>query len=83
MHFSHKSLFDTPERRWKDNIKTDGKEIAYKEVNWIHLAQGINQWRDLVNTTTKENDCLLGCQAMWSGTILPTFQTCLLPLLLR
>jgi hypothetical protein len=34
--------------RWEDNIKMDLKEIDWKDVNWIHLAQDREQWRTLV-----------------------------------
>jgi hypothetical protein len=26
------------------------KDIGYEGVYWFHLAQGTDQWRDLVNT---------------------------------
>jgi hypothetical protein len=26
-------------RKWKDNIKVDLKEIGWKAVDWIHIAQ--------------------------------------------
>jgi hypothetical protein len=28
-----------PRRRWEDNIKMDLREIAFGDVDWIHLAQ--------------------------------------------
>jgi hypothetical protein len=31
------------------NIKTDLKKLGLEGVNWIHLAQGRGEWRDLVN----------------------------------
>jgi hypothetical protein len=37
-------------RRWEDNIKIDLKEIGWGAVEWIDLAQDIDQWRALVNT---------------------------------
>jgi len=37
-------------RRWVYNIRTDRREIGWKVVNWIHLAQDRDQWRTLVNT---------------------------------
>jgi hypothetical protein len=39
-------------RRLEDNIKMDFREIALKVVYWMHLAQGRDQWRALVNTVT-------------------------------
>jgi hypothetical protein len=37
-------------KRWKDNIKTDLREIALERVNWIHPLQDRDRWRALVNT---------------------------------
>jgi hypothetical protein len=37
-------------RRWEDNIKMDLREITFVDVNWIHLAQDRDRWRDLMNT---------------------------------
>jgi hypothetical protein len=39
-----------PRCRWEDNIKIDLEEIGFGDVDWIHLAQGRNRWRALVNT---------------------------------
>jgi hypothetical protein len=36
-------------RKWEDNIGIDA-EIRWKSVNWFHLAQVRDQWRDVVNT---------------------------------
>jgi hypothetical protein len=36
-------------RRWEYNIEVDVKETEHKCMDWIHLAQDINQWRALVN----------------------------------
>jgi hypothetical protein len=38
-----------PMRRWDDNIKMDLRKIRLKVVDWIHLAQDRDRWRDLVN----------------------------------
>jgi hypothetical protein len=40
-------------RRWKDNIKTDLREIQWGNVDWIHTAQDTDQWMTLVNTAIK------------------------------
>jgi hypothetical protein len=37
-------------RRWEDNIRMDFREIGWEGVDWILLAQHIDQWRALVNT---------------------------------
>jgi hypothetical protein len=39
----------TPTRRWVENIKTDLTEIGWDGMDWIHLAQDMDQWRALVN----------------------------------
>jgi hypothetical protein len=41
-----------PKSRWGDKMKMDYREIGWG-VDWIHLAQDINQWRDTVNTVMK------------------------------
>jgi len=33
-----------------DNIRMDLREIAWKDVDWMHMAQDKYQWRGLVNT---------------------------------
>jgi len=42
-----------PKRRWKDNIRTDLREIRSEVVDWIHLAQDRDRWRVLLNTVIK------------------------------
>jgi hypothetical protein len=39
-----------PRKRWEDNIKMDLREIGWGGVDWIDLAQDMDQWRALVNT---------------------------------
>jgi hypothetical protein len=36
-------------RRWEDNIKIDLREIGWRDLDWIDLAQEKEQWRALVN----------------------------------
>jgi len=36
-------------RRWEDNIKMDLQEVACGGVDWIHVAQDRDRWRELVN----------------------------------
>jgi hypothetical protein len=38
-----------PRHRWEDNIKLDLREIGLGGMDWIDLAEGRDQWRDLVN----------------------------------
>jgi hypothetical protein len=37
-------------RRWEDNIRMDFREIGWRGMDWIHLAQDRDQRRALVNT---------------------------------
>jgi hypothetical protein len=37
-------------RRWVDNIKIGLREIGLDGMDWIELAQDMDQWRALVNT---------------------------------
>jgi hypothetical protein len=39
-------------RRWETNNKMDLREIAFGDVDWIHLAQDRDRWWALVNTVT-------------------------------
>jgi len=39
-----------PRRRCEDNIRIDLRETGWEIVDWIHLAQDMDQWRALVNT---------------------------------
>jgi hypothetical protein len=36
--------------RLEENIKVGPREIRWKGMNWMHLAQDTYQWRVLVNT---------------------------------
>jgi hypothetical protein len=38
-----------PRRRWEDGIKMDLTEIGWGDVEGIHLAQGRDRWRAVVN----------------------------------
>jgi hypothetical protein len=35
--------------KWKDNVIMDLKEIGLEGVDWIHIAQDRDWWRDPVN----------------------------------
>jgi hypothetical protein len=43
-----------PRRRWVDNIKTDLREIGWDGLNWINMAQDMDQFRTLVNISTHD-----------------------------
>jgi hypothetical protein len=45
-----RSPLGRPRRRWLDNIKLDLREIGLDGVDWIDMAQNMDQWRALVNT---------------------------------
>jgi len=36
--------------RWEDNIRMDLREIGCEGVDWMHLAEGRDQWQALVKT---------------------------------
>jgi hypothetical protein len=39
-----------PRRRWEDGIRMDLREIGWRSVEWIQLAQDRDRWWALVNT---------------------------------
>jgi hypothetical protein len=39
-----------PRRKWVDNITMDLRETGWDGVDWIDMAQDMDQWRALVNT---------------------------------
>jgi hypothetical protein len=39
--------------RWKDNTRTDLREIRSEGVDWFHMAQRRDHWLDLVKTVMK------------------------------
>jgi hypothetical protein len=39
-----------PRLRWVDNIKMVLREIEWDGVDWIDMAEDMDQWRTLVNT---------------------------------
>jgi hypothetical protein len=38
-----------PRRRWEDGIRMDLREIGWRSVDWIQLAQDRDRWRAPVN----------------------------------
>jgi hypothetical protein len=38
-----------PRRKWENNIKMDLREIIWGGMDWIDLAQDMDQWRAVVN----------------------------------
>jgi hypothetical protein len=44
-----KRPFGRPRRSWENNVKMDLKEIWWKGVDWIRLAQDRDQWRVILN----------------------------------
>jgi hypothetical protein len=43
-----KRLFGRLRRRWEDDIRLYLREIGWKILDWIHVAQCRDQWRDTV-----------------------------------
>jgi hypothetical protein len=48
-----KKQLGRPKCRWEDNIRVDLREIGWKSVERIHLAQDWDEWWALVNTVMK------------------------------
>jgi hypothetical protein len=38
-------LLGRPRRRWEDNIRMNLREIGWGGMDWIDLAQDMDQWR--------------------------------------
>jgi hypothetical protein len=45
-----KRPLERPRRRWEDNIRMDLRDIVWGGEKWLHLAQGRDQWRALMDT---------------------------------
>jgi len=59
MRNAYKMLIRIPEEKtplvrarhkWEDNIRVDLREVGWENVEWMHLAQGRDQWWNHVNT---------------------------------
>jgi hypothetical protein len=48
-----KNPLGRPRRRWEDNTRTDLREVAWEDVDWMHVAQDKDQWRALVSMVMK------------------------------
>jgi len=44
-----KRPYRIPCSMWEDSIRMNLRELGWEGVNWMHLAQGRDQWRYLVN----------------------------------
>jgi hypothetical protein len=44
-----KRPLERPRHRWEVGIRMDLREIDWRHVEWIHLAQDRDRWRALVN----------------------------------
>jgi hypothetical protein len=45
-----KRPLEKPRRRWMDNIEVDLRDMRWDDVDWVDMAQDMDQWRALVNT---------------------------------
>lgn len=45
-----KKSLEKPRHTWENNVKIDLKETWCDNVDWIHLGQVRDIWRDIVNT---------------------------------
>jgi hypothetical protein len=43
-----KTPLGRPRHRWEDGLKVDVREIDWRGVEWIHLAQDRDQWQAVV-----------------------------------
>lgn len=43
-------LLGRPMHRWEGNVKMDLKDLQWKGVDWMYLAQNWDKWWILVNT---------------------------------
>jgi hypothetical protein len=50
---SGKGPVGRPRRGWEDDIKLYIEEILSGDMNWIYLAQDMDQWSILVNSIMK------------------------------
>jgi hypothetical protein len=48
-----KRPFERPRRRWENGMKMDLREIGWRGVEWIHLAQDRDLWLAVVNAVKK------------------------------
>jgi hypothetical protein len=48
-----KTPLGRPRCKWEDGIRMDLREIGWRSVDWIQLAQDRDRWRALVNTVMK------------------------------
>jgi hypothetical protein len=51
-----KTPLGSPRRRWEDNIEMDITKIGLDGVDWIHLTEDRDRWRNLLNTSMKLRD---------------------------
>jgi hypothetical protein len=52
-----KRLLGRPRHRWMNNIKIDLREIGWGIMDWIDMAQDMDQWMALVNTPSGSINC--------------------------
>jgi hypothetical protein len=45
-----KIVLERSRHRWKDSIKTDLKEIEWKNVDWIYITHDKEKWRAAAKT---------------------------------
>jgi len=47
-----KKPFGRPRCRWEDSIEMDLQGVAWREMDWIDLAQDADRWQTFVNVVT-------------------------------
>ena len=48
--------WEDPGFKWQDNIKMDLQKVGCGGMDWMHLAQDRDRWRDLVNAVMNVRD---------------------------
>jgi hypothetical protein len=52
-HYNTPSTGYLSKGEWGDHMEVDFKETEYEGVDWIYVAQGVQQWQAVVNVVMK------------------------------
>jgi hypothetical protein len=55
-----KRPLERPSSRWEDDIKIDIRNIGFRDVHWILLAQDRDRWRAPVKHDNEPSDSIKG-----------------------
>ncbi|PNF42003.1 hypothetical protein B7P43_G12996 [Cryptotermes secundus] len=59
-----------PRRKWVGNIKMDLREIGWDGMDWIDLAQDMDQWRAVVNTNGMMSSTVVDSATAGTGSVI-------------